>query len=80
MREVTSHDAASAEALLNSALGIAYDGDGDRAIFADAEGKIVDGDAVMLLCAKQLKREGRLRGNAMPFCKLSKSIKSSAAD
>ena len=46
-------------------LGIAYDGDGDRAIFVDAQGHIVDGDAVMLLCAKQLKREGRLRGNAV---------------
>ena len=43
-------------------LGIAYDGDGDRAIFVDAAGKIVDGDAVMLLCAKQMKREGRLQG------------------
>jgi len=46
-------------------LGIAYDGDGDRAIFVDATGKVVDGDAVMLLCAKQLQREGRLRSNAI---------------
>jgi phosphoglucosamine mutase len=46
-------------------LGIAYDGDGDRAIFVDATGKVVDGDAVMLLCAKQLQREGRLRSNAV---------------
>jgi phosphoglucosamine mutase len=46
-------------------LGIAYDGDGDRALFVDAAGKLVDGDAVMLLCAKQMKREHRLRGNAV---------------
>ena len=46
-------------------LGIAYDGDGDRAIFVDAEGRIVDGDAVMLMCAKQMKAEGRLTGNAV---------------
>src|SRR4029078_11525789 len=46
-------------------LGIAYDGDGDRAIFVHATGKVVDGDAVMLLCAKQLQREGRLRSNAV---------------
>jgi phosphoglucosamine mutase len=46
-------------------LGIAYDGDGDRAIFVDASGKVVDGDAVMLLCAKQMQREGRLRGKAI---------------
>ena len=46
-------------------LGIAYDGDGDRAIFVDAAGNIVDGDAVMLMCAKQMKAEGRLKGNAV---------------
>ena len=46
-------------------LGIAYDGDGDRAIFVDADGHVVDGDAVMLMCAKQLKTEGRLTGSAI---------------
>jgi phosphoglucosamine mutase len=46
-------------------LGIAYDGDGDRAIFVDAHGHIVDGDAVMLMCAKQMKAEGRLKGDAV---------------
>jgi phosphoglucosamine mutase len=46
-------------------LGIAYDGDGDRAIFVDAAGRIVDGDAVMLMCAKQMRAEGRLKGNAV---------------
>jgi phosphoglucosamine mutase len=46
-------------------LGIAYDGDGDRAIFVDATGKVVDGDAVMLMCAKHLQAEGRLAGNAI---------------
>jgi phosphoglucosamine mutase len=46
-------------------LGIAFDGDGDRAIFVDETGKIVDGDAVMLMCAKQMLREGRLKGRAV---------------
>jgi phosphoglucosamine mutase len=46
-------------------LGVAFDGDGDRAIFVDASGKIVDGDAVMLMCAKRMKAEGRLKGNAI---------------
>jgi phosphoglucosamine mutase len=46
-------------------LGIAFDGDGDRAIFVDANGKVVDGDAVMLMCATALKAEGRLRNNAI---------------
>ena len=46
-------------------LGIAYDGDGDRAILVDRRGHIVDGDAMMLMCAKQMKAEGRLKGNAV---------------
>ncbi len=46
-------------------IGIAYDGDGDRAIFVDRNGQIVDGDAVMVMCAKQMKREGRLKGDAV---------------
>jgi len=46
-------------------IGIAFDGDGDRAIFVDALGRVVDGDAVMLMCAKGLKAEGRLKGNAV---------------
>ena len=46
-------------------LGVAFDGDGDRAIFVDAAGKVVDGDAVMLMCAVQMKAEGRLKGDAI---------------
>jgi phosphoglucosamine mutase len=46
-------------------LGVAFDGDGDRAIFADAEGRIVDGDAVLLMCARHMKANGRLKGNAI---------------
>jgi phosphoglucosamine mutase len=36
-------------------LGVAFDGDGDRAIFVDERGRVVDGDAVMLMCARQLR-------------------------
>ena len=46
-------------------LGIAYDGDGDRVIFVDADGHVVDGDAVMLMCARHMKAEGRLKGDAV---------------
>jgi phosphoglucosamine mutase len=46
-------------------LGVAFDGDGDRALFVDERGRSVDGDAVLLLCAIQLQREGRLPGNAV---------------
>jgi len=46
-------------------LGVAFDGDGDRALFVDHRGRVVDGDAVLLLCALQLKAEGRLPGDAV---------------
>ena len=34
-------------------MGVAFDGDGDRAIFVDANGRVVDGDAVLLMCGRQ---------------------------
>src|SRR5438067_12886813 len=46
-------------------MGVAFDGDGDRAIFVDHAGRVVDGDAVLLMCSRQLQREGRLKGNAI---------------
>ena len=46
-------------------LGVAFDGDGDRAILVDHHGHVVDGDAVMLMCAQHLKRRGELRGNTV---------------
>jgi phosphoglucosamine mutase len=46
-------------------MGVAFDGDGDRAIFVDHSGRIVDGDAVLLMCARQLQSEGRLKGHAI---------------
>jgi phosphoglucosamine mutase len=41
-------------------MGVAFDGDGDRAIFVDAGGRIVDGDAVLLMLALHAKAHGRL--------------------
>jgi phosphoglucosamine mutase len=43
-----------------SDLGICFDGDADRALFADSTGKVVNGDAVMLLLARELERRGEL--------------------
>jgi phosphoglucosamine mutase len=40
--------------------GITFDGDCDRALFADEQGKVVDGDAVMLLAARDMKARGTL--------------------
>jgi len=41
-------------------LGVAFDGDADRALFISHSGKVVDGDAVMLLTALPLHAKGRL--------------------
>lgn len=41
-------------------LGVAFDGDADRALFVSRTGKIIDGDAVMLMCARRLEAQGRL--------------------
>jgi phosphoglucosamine mutase len=46
-------------------MGVAFDGDGDRAIFVDHAGRVVDGDAVMLMCARHMQAQGRLAGNAL---------------
>ncbi len=41
-------------------LGITFDGDADRALFADARGKVVNGDGVLLLAARDLLRRDEL--------------------
>ena len=46
-------------------LGVAFDGDGDRALFVDHDGKVVDGDATLLMSAVYLKDRGRLPGPAV---------------
>jgi phosphoglucosamine mutase len=46
-------------------MGVAFDGDGDRAIFVDHAGRVVDGDAVLLMCGAQLQRERRLKGDTI---------------
>jgi phosphoglucosamine mutase len=50
---------------VGAVFGAAFDGDGDRAILVDAEGRLVDGDAILLLSARHLKALSRLRGNAV---------------
>jgi phosphoglucosamine mutase len=43
--------------------GVAHDGDADRALFADAEGRVIDGDQVLAACALALKEDGLLERN-----------------
>lgn len=45
--------------------GVAFDGDADRAILISPLGEIVDGDAEMLIAARQLQAAGHLAGNVV---------------
>lgn len=44
-------------------VGVTFDGDADRCLFADSAGRVVNGDAVLLLAARQLKSQGKLSEN-----------------
>ncbi|MBF0476317.1 MAG: phosphoglucosamine mutase [Deltaproteobacteria bacterium] len=46
-------------------LGVALDGDGDRAIFVDETGQVIDGDQVMAICASHLHKQGKLNNNTL---------------
>jgi phosphoglucosamine mutase len=46
-------------------LGVAFDGDADRALFVDARGNFVDGDATMWVMAGDLKTRGELTGDVV---------------
>ena len=48
-----------------AALGVAFDGDADRAIFSSATGRLVDGDGVLLAAGRFLKSTGKLKGGAI---------------
>jgi phosphoglucosamine mutase len=46
-------------------IGIAHDGDGDRTLFCDEKGRIVEGDKIMGMCAAELAADRRLKGDAI---------------
>lgn len=46
-------------------IGIAFDGDGDRVLMVDHTGAAVDGDELLYLIARDLKRRGRLEGGVV---------------
>jgi phosphoglucosamine mutase len=46
-------------------LGMAFDGDGDRCILADKNGRVVDGDLILFLAARHLHQRRRLKGGAV---------------
>jgi phosphoglucosamine mutase len=46
-------------------LGVAFDGDADRLILCDENGTVIDGDAVMAICALHLMKHGKLKHNTL---------------
>ena len=52
-------------------VGIALDGDGDRVIFCDSQGRVVNGDRILGLCALDYKERGRLAKNTIVVTSMS---------
>jgi phosphoglucosamine mutase len=46
-------------------LGVTFDGDADRALFCDAAGSVVNGDAVLLAAARDLHAQGKLEADTV---------------
>lgn len=46
-------------------MGFAYDGDADRVLAVDKNGKSVDGDVIMAICGSEMKKNGSLKGNTI---------------
>ena len=46
-------------------MGFAFDGDADRCLAVDDKGNLINGDFIMLICAKHLKELGRLKNDTL---------------
>ena len=46
-------------------LGLAHDGDADRCLAVDASGRVVDGDAIMVVLALAMQEAGELASNTL---------------
>ncbi len=46
-------------------VGFAFDGDGDRCIAVDEKGSVLTGDQIMAICAREMKKEGKLAHNLL---------------
>ncbi len=44
-------------------VGFAFDGDGDRLVAVDEKGEVLTGDQILTICAKMLKKRGKLKNN-----------------
>jgi phosphoglucosamine mutase len=69
----STEPAALAERVASSsaAIGFAFDGDGDRVVAVDGEGRVRDGDELIALAAVHLKRSGALRGDGVAVTVMS---------
>lgn len=56
-----------------AAIGLSFDGDGDRLIAVDEEGNIITGDQIIAICAQNLKKEGKLKNNIVVTTVMSNS-------
>lgn len=63
----STHMDALAEAVISHGadLGLAHDGDADRVLAVDAAGRLVDGDQIMVACARNLKEKGVLANDCI---------------
>ena len=63
----STHPAAMAAKVkeVGADAGIAFDGDGDRVVMADADGNVVDGDELLFVIASNWQARGRLRGGVI---------------
>jgi phosphoglucosamine mutase len=48
-----------------AAIGLAFDGDGDRLIAVDENGRTITGDQILIICAKMLKDQGLLKNDML---------------
>ncbi|MDD5234381.1 MAG: phosphoglucosamine mutase [Syntrophales bacterium] len=48
-----------------AAIGLAFDGDGDRLIAVDEKGREITGDQILLICARMLKEQGKLKNDLL---------------
>lgn len=63
----STHTASLQQAVVDTGadVGLAFDGDADRLLAVDEQGRLVDGDLIMAICALHMKAKGRLARDAM---------------
>jgi len=49
----------------NCHMGLAFDGDADRCLAIDENGNLINGDFILAICGKELKKQGKLKKNTI---------------